>query len=436
MAKVFIGVDPHKLSATIEVVDVHERVLAKGRFGTDKAGYAAMRKHVAAWPERVWAIEGSNGAGRPLAQRLLADGQDVVDVPAKLSARARLFDTGHNRKTDAHDAHAVAVVAVRTQGLRVLSYDEALEALRMLADRREELTRQRVQTVNRLQRLLSELVPGNGKKDLTALQAKAILASVRPRDLPGKTRRRLAVEQLAELVAVEKRIRALTAELKQMVKASGSGLMDLRGVGPVVAARVLADVGDIARFADRNRFASWTGTAPIEASSGEIVRHRLSRAGNRRLNHMIHIAATTQIRLETPGRAYYRRKLAAGKTRAEAMRCLKRRISDVLYRQLLADAKTVDAAGPDAGPGGHRGATLHSSAAGSHPHTGTSDQPLPGPAHPTLPATKPHANPCAASAPRPSRRRAGAVKVERPTGRTTLTATSAGAHSAAPKPPS
>ena len=436
MAKVFIGVDPHKLSATIEVVDERETVLARGRFGTDKAGYAAMRKHVAAWPERVWAVEGSNGAGRPLAQRLLADGQDVVDVPAKLSARARLFDTGHNRKTDAHDAHAVAVVAVRTQGLRVLSYDEALEALRMLADRREELTRQRVQTVNRLQRLLSELIPGKGKKDLTALQAKAILASVRPRDLPGKTRRRLAVEQLAELVAVEKKIKALTAELKQMVKASGSGLMDLRGVGPVVAARVLADVGDIARFADRNRFASWTGTAPIEASSGEIVRHRLSRAGNRRMNHMIHIAATTQIRLETPGRAYYRRKLAAGKTRAEAMRCLKRRISDAVYRQLLADAKTVHAAGSDAGPGGHRGATLHSSAAGSHPHTGTSDQPLPGPAPTTLPATKPHANPCAASAPRPSRRRAGAVKVERPTGRTTLTATSAGAHSAAPKPPS
>ena len=114
--------------------------------------------------------------------------------------------------------------------------------------------------------------------------------------------------------------------------------MELPGVGPVVAARTLADIGDVARFTDRNRFASWTGTAPIEASSGEIVRHRLSRAGNRRMNHMIHIAATTQIRLDTPGRAYYRRKLAAGKTRAEAMRCLKRRISDALYRQLRADA--------------------------------------------------------------------------------------------------
>ena len=339
MAKVFIGVDPHKLSATIEVVDDRETVLATGRFKTDKSGYAAMRKHVAGWPERIWAVEGSNGAGRPLAQRLLADGEHVVDVPAKLAARARLFDTGHNRKTDAHDAHAVAVVAVRTSGLRVLSYDVELEALRMLVDRREELTRRRVQTVNRLHRLLSELTPGKAKKDITAPQAKAILASVRPRDLAGKTRRRLAVEQLTELVAVEKKIKASTKELKAMVLARGSTLMDLPGVGPVVAARILADVGDVARFADRNRFASWTGTAPLDASSGEQIRHRLSRAGNRKMNHMLHIAAATQVRLDTPGRAYYRRKLAAGKTRMEAMRCLKRRISDAVYRQLLADAR-------------------------------------------------------------------------------------------------
>jgi len=164
-------------------------VLATGRFGTDKVGYAAMRKKVTAWPERTWAVEGSNGAGRSLAQRLLADGERVVDVPAKLSARARLFDTGHNRKTDAHDAHAVAVVAVRTRTLRVLSYDEQLKVLRMLVDRREEVTRQRIQVVNRLQRLLAELTPGKVKKDITALQAKAILSGVRPRDLVGKTAR-------------------------------------------------------------------------------------------------------------------------------------------------------------------------------------------------------------------------------------------------------
>jgi transposase len=430
MAKVIIGVDPHKLSATIEVVDSHETVLVADRFGTDKAGYAAMRKTATRWPQRVWAVEGSNGAGRPLAQQLLADGEQVLDVPAKLSARTRAFDTGHNRKTDAHDAHAVAVVAVRTAGLRVLTYDTELEALRMLADRREELTRARVQTVNRLHRLLSELRPGKTKKDLTTAQAKKLLASVRPRDLAGKTRRRLAAEQLAELVVIEKKIKALTKELKTMVLARGSTLMDLPGVGPVVAARVLADVGDVTRFANRNRFASWTGTAPLDASSGEQNRHRLSRAGNRKMNHMIHIAAVTQIRLDTPGRTYYRRKRTAGKKRLEALRCLKRRISDAVYRQLVTDARRL----AKTGPGGHCGATQESSAVDLPPHIDTSDQPLPGPAPTTLPATETPANPHTGSAIQPPRRRARAVKMERPTGRTTLTATSVDAHSTRPNP--
>jgi transposase len=338
MERVIIGVDPHKLSATIEVIDAGENLLGSGRFTTDKAGFAAMRKYVASWRERTWAVEGSLGVGRPLAQRLLELGEHVVDVPAKLAARVRIFDTGHNRKTDARDAHSIAVVAARTKNLRVLAPDGELEALRMLVDRRDELSRQRVQTVNRLQRLLAELTPGQAKKDITALQAKAILASVRPRDVAGKTRRRVAVDELADLVAIEKKVKALTVDIKAIVEARGSNLMDLPGVGPIVAARVLADVGDVARFADRNRFASWTGTAPLDASSGEQNRHRLSRAGNRRMNRKLHIAATTQIRLDTEGRAYYRRKLADGKTRMEAMRCLKRRISDAVYRQLRADA--------------------------------------------------------------------------------------------------
>ena len=116
MEHVIIGVGPHKLSATIEVVDDHERMLGQGRFTTDRAGYSAMRTYAKTWPQRVWAVEGANGVGRPLAQRLLESGEQVVDVPAKLAARVRLFDTGHNRKTDAHDAHSIAVVAVRTQG--------------------------------------------------------------------------------------------------------------------------------------------------------------------------------------------------------------------------------------------------------------------------------------------------------------------------------
>jgi transposase len=379
--QVFIGVDPHKLSATIEVVDARETVLAVGRFDTNKTGYAAMKKHVAAWPDRVWAVEGSGGAGRPLAQRLLADGERVVDIPPKLSARARLFDTGHNRKTDAHDAHAVAAVAVRTKGLRVLSYDSDLEVLRMLTDRRAELISQRVQTVNRLQRMLSELVPGEVKLNLTAPQAREILSRRRPRDLAGKTCKRLALEQLEDLTVIDRRIKASDKELKALVIASESKLMDLAGIGPVGAARILADVGDVSRFADRNRFASWTGTAPLDASSGEHIRHRLSRAGNRKVNHMLHMAALSQIRLDTEGRAYYRRKRAAGKTHLEALRCLKRKISDAVYRQLLDDAAGAAALAQGADPGGHCGASQESSAADLHPHIGTSDQPLPDP-HP------------------------------------------------------
>ena len=206
----------------------------------------------------------------------------------------------------------------------------------MLTDRRDELSHQRVQTVNRLQRLLSELLPGQRKRDLSATQAKAMLATVRPRDIAGKTRRRMAAEEIADLVAVDAKLKKIKAELKTAVLERGSRLMDIYGVGPAGAARILADVGDVARFADRNRFASWTGTAPLDASSGEQNRHRLSRAGNRRMNHVLHVAAIVQIRHDTEGRAYYRRKLAAGKTPMEALRCLKRRLSDVVYRQLVA----------------------------------------------------------------------------------------------------
>jgi transposase len=248
--------------------------------------------------------------------------------------------------------------------------------------------------------------------------AATMLATVRPRDVAGKTRRRIAAEELSELIAVEAKIKKATAELKSMVLARDSHLMDIHGVGPVVAARILADVGHIARFADRNRFASWTGTAPLDASSGEQNRHRLSRAGNRRMNHIIHIAAITQIRLDTEGHTYYRRKRAEGKKPMEAMRCLKRRISNAIYRQLVADAEPAMAAVPheesEASPGGHCGATQLSSAVDLPPHIDTSDQPLPGPAHPTVLPSKPREINHAAPAASPPHRRAGAVKVECP----------------------
>ena len=162
---------------------------------------------------------------------------------------------------------------------------------------------------------------------------------MRPRDVVGRTRRQLASELITELAVIDKKIKQANAVLTGLIAATGSNLQQLHGIGPSVAARLLGDIGDISRFASRNHFASWNGTAPIDASSGDQHRHRLSRAGNRRINRALHIMAVVQLRHDTEGRAYFRRKLAAGKTPMEAMRCLKRRLSDVVYRQMVADAR-------------------------------------------------------------------------------------------------
>ncbi len=312
------------------------------------------------YPDRVWAVEGCAGIGKHIAQRLIADGETVVDVPAKLSARARVFATGQGRKTDPVDAHSVAVVALRTNGLRQVTADDTTVALRLLVDRRDGLGRAPTDTLNRIHKLLLELLPGGAKKFLSAPQARALLGTVRPRDIVGRTRRQLASELITELVAT-----------------TGSRLQELHGIGPSGAARLLGDIGDISRFASRAHFASWNGTAPIDASSGDQNRHRLSRAGNRRINRALHIMAIVQLRRDTEGRAYYRRKLAAGKTPMEALRALKRRLSDIVYKRMVADAKRLAT-----GPGGHVGATLQSSAADLNPMIDTSEKSLPGPAEP------------------------------------------------------
>src|SRR5437016_185866 len=422
MDRVVIGMDPHKRSVSIEVRDVREVLRATGRFGTDTGNARAMLRVARQWPERVWAVEGANGIGRPIAQRLVADGERVLDVPAKLAARARVFDTGQGRKTDATDAHSIVLVALRDKGLRELSVDPQLMVMRLLCDRRDELSHARAQTLNRLHRLLRELLPGGAPVKKSTAQYKTMLASVRPRDPVGKTRRRMAAEELADLAVLDTKLKAMKAELKAAVLATGSQLMDIHGIGPAGAARILADVGDVARFPDRNHFASWTGTAPIDASSGEQIRHRLARAGNRRLNHVLYIAGIVQLRNGTEGRAYYRRKRAQSKTSMEAMRCLRRRLSDVVYRQLVTDAakKTVDGAGS----GGHSGATAKSSATDLTPGIGSSDQPLPEPAAATLPGDVVLPHHLVPGTAAPLRRRAGGVNVERPTGRTTLTPTS------------
>jgi transposase len=238
--------------------------------------------------------------------------------------------------------------------------------------------------ISQLHRLLLELIPGGAKTSLSAAQAKALLARIRPRDAAGKARRRVAAELVSDLERIYQRKKAANKELTALLKSTGTTLTALHGIGPSGAARLLVEVADVTRFPTKAHFASWNGTAPIDASSGDQIRHRLSRAGNRQINRVLHIMAVVQLRNPTEGRAYYDRRVAAGKTPMEAMRALKRRLSDIVYRQMILDAQACAT-----GPGGHVGAATGSSAAGSHPSTGTSEKSLPGPAAHDLTPAKP-----------------------------------------------
>ncbi len=386
MSGVIIGMDPHKRSATIEVMASDETVAGGGRYGTDAAGYAAMLAEVKRWPERTWAAGGCQGIGRPIASRLLAAGEHVVDVPPGLSARTRVFATGQGRKADATDAHSVALAATRMPGLRRVIEDQQLAVLRILADRRRSLGEDHTRMVSPLPQLLPGLIPGGAQKDLPAAQARALLARVRPRDAAGKTRRRVAAELIGDLERTHQRNKAAGKELNDLLTDTATTLTGLHGIGPSGAARLLAEAGDITRFPDKAHFASWNGTAPTGASSGDQVRHRLSRAGNRQNGRVLHIMAVAQLRHPTEGRACDDRKAAAGKTPMEAMRALKRRLSDVACRQMITGTRAAAT-----GPGGHLGAATGSSAAGSHPTAGTSEKSLPGPAaHDPTPAQPAH----------------------------------------------
>lgn len=373
---VVIGMDPHKRSVTIEVMAADEQVLDKARFCTDPAGFAAMLGFVARFEDRVWAIEGCAGIGRHVATRLITERERVVDVPARLSHRVRLLTSGNGRKTDDTDAHSIALVGVRVSGLRPIVNDAQVELLRVLVDRRRMLGEDHTRKISQLHRLLLELIPGGAKLYLSARQARKMLAPVRPRDAAGKARKHLAMELVADLEKIYARSKAADRDLTTALKESRTTLTELYGIGPTGAAMLLVEVGDITRFPDRNHFASWTGTAPIDASSGDVVRHRLSRRGNRQINRVLHIMATVQLRNPTEGRIYFDRKKATGKSSMEAMRCLKRRLSDLVFATMLEDLST--AAGT--GPGGQLSSDSDSSATGSQLTAGSSDKPLPGPA--------------------------------------------------------
>lgn len=335
---VTIGVDPHKHSWTAMGLDEHGRALATPlRVEATPAGFGDLQQWARLWPRRRWAVENASGLGRDLTQRLLDAGEQVLDVPAKLSTRVRLLAGGTPRKTDPADAHAVAVAALHTHDLRRPHAEGHTTVLRMLSDRRDELVRQRTQALNRLHVLIAALAPGTHRGKISPLAATQLLHGLHPTAPADRTRLLLASDLLAEVDALTARIARLEQELSRTLAAATTQLTELVGISTVTAAKILGRVGDVRRFPTAAAFAAYCGTAPIEVSSGDRIRHRLSRAGDRQLNYAIHVMAVTQQRMHPPARSYYARKRAEGKGRKEALRCLKRRLTDVVYRQLLND---------------------------------------------------------------------------------------------------
>jgi transposase len=332
-----IGIDPHKRSLTAAALDPHSRLLGQLRLPASGQAARQLLAWAEQWPQRRWAVEGAGGLGRPIAQRLVAAGEEVVDVPAKLAARARLLGTSSARKTDLADACSVAAAALHHRRLRPVTLEDHTVVLRLLSDRRDDLVAERTRTLSRLHVLLADLHPGGAKRELTATRAAALLRQVRPITAADVERKRIARELLADVRRLDRQIKTASQAIRTAVSEHGTSLTQVYGVGPVLAAKLLGHTGDITRFPDRDHFASYTGTAPVEASSGDVRRHRLNRGGNRQLNTALHLVAVCQIRDPSPGQAYYRRKLDQAKTPEEARRSLKRHLANVVYAHLVTD---------------------------------------------------------------------------------------------------
>ena len=342
MAAVMIGVDPHKGSHTAVAVSAAEERLGELRVRASAGQVQRLLDWAAAWPERTWAVEGAGGMGHLLAQQLLAAGERVLDIQPKLAARVRLLAAGNTNKNDPNDARSVAVAALRSTGVREACREDHPAVLKVWSKRYKDLGRARTQIACRLHAVLCELIPGGVAKRITAGQAGRILESATPADAVEAARWQLAAEHAEDLHGIDARIRQTRKTIDTAVRGAGTSLTGIFGVGPVTAAAVIGDVRDVSRFPSRDHFASYDGTAPVEVSSGGRKIYRLSRRGNRRINHAIHMAAVTQIaHKKSDGHTYYQRKLAEGKSRREALRCLKRQIATTLWKHLQPDPHNI-----------------------------------------------------------------------------------------------
>ena len=337
--QVIIGVDPHKASHTAVAIDANEGQLDCKKVRASRSQVEQLLAWAEPYHARVWAVEGADGMGYLLAQQLVASGEHVVNVPATLAARTRVLGSGRSSKTDPNDALSVAVTALRTAGLRQVGPVGHCEVLRVLAKRNTDIGDHRTRVVCRMHALLLELDAGGIAKEINASDVDAFLAALTPTTPAAQVRFDLAVELLDDIRRLDAQLKASHRRIRVAIAASGTTLTDVFGIGPIIAAMLIGYSGDITRFATRDRFAAYNGTAPVEFSSGGRTVHRLSQRGNRQLNHALHMAAICQLRQShSDGRAYFDRRVGEGKTNKEALRALKRQISNTVYRHLVADA--------------------------------------------------------------------------------------------------
>lgn len=331
-----IGIDSHKATLAAAAVDEVGRVLETREFGNDPKGHAQLSSWVSSLAgfTRV-GVECSGSYGSAAARRLAGDGHDVFEVPANLSHReARRQNRG---KSDPLDAVAVARVVARGEALPRPRVGGRFEDLKLLSDHLDQLKRLRTQLANRIHGHLMVVRPGYQAK-IGALSAeksrRAVLVMLRG---DRSVRAELVRRNVRELRRLDAEVKELRAEMDRAVAATGTSLTRQCGVGAGIAARLLGEIGDIRNVRSKAGFARLTGTAPMPASSGATIRHRLNRGGNRKLNHALHYIAVTRCRLDSETQEFMARKMSEGKTRKEAMRCLKRHLSNQIYKGLMAD---------------------------------------------------------------------------------------------------
>ena len=335
-----VGIDTHKDTLAACAVDDVGRAVEHRSFANTLAGHAELARWVAGHDTALVAVEGSGNYGRPAVRVLVDAGAVVAEVPPNMTAAGRRRQRTA-AKTDPADALAIARVGLREPALPPPRPDGAVEELRSLVRYRCELTAQRTQQVNRLHADLSQLRPGYHRRIGRLTSVKALDAAARMLRGDNSARARVARDRIKALRGLRRTITGLAADIRAAVDATGTTLGDIDGIGDLVAADIVAHTGDPARFPTKAAFAMANGTAPIEASSGRVRRHRLNRGGNRQINKAIHTAAIAQIaRPHTEGRRYYERCLARGKTKREAIRALKRRISDRIWTHLNATPLT------------------------------------------------------------------------------------------------